>query len=221
MASVSILSSLRQMASRIGDPEDALHGDIGALTADVMRCVLEAAAESEVERRLGYRLHERTKEGQVRPDYRNGYRRRVVQLSTVSVCIRLPRLRLSGFVPGFLARGERAVRLVDEWVYHAMLSGGSELCRLLEQLTGFVPSPRLLGRVEAELDAEVKRFKECRLTGRYRYLFVDAAWVKDLVGRSVGRVCVLMAIGVTDGGRKEILDSSVPGRRRSPRGAAS
>lgn len=207
MASVSLLSSLRQMASRIGDPEDALHGDIGALTADVMRCVLEAAAESEVERRLGFRLHERTKEGQVRPDYRNGYRRRVAQLSTVSVCIRLPRLRLSGFVPGFLARGERAVRLVDEWVYHAMLSGvsRSELCRLLERLTGFVPSPRLLGRVEAELDAEVKRFKECRLTGRYRYLFVDAAWVKDLVGRSVGRVCVLMAIGVTDGGRKEIL----------------
>ena len=207
MRSVTVLSSLRQMASQFGDPEDKLYGDVGAGVADVMRCVLEAASVSEIERRVGFRLHERGTADRVRPDYRNGYRERVVQLSMTSVVVRLPRLRLGGFVPGFLVRRERAVRQVDEWVYQAMLSGvsRSELCRLLEGLTGFVPSPKLLSRVDAVLDAEVKRFKERRLSDRYSYLFLDAAWVKDLVGSSVGRVCVLMAVGVTDGGRKEIL----------------
>jgi transposase-like protein len=125
----------------------------------------------------------------------------------MSVTIQLPRLRSSGFVPGFLSRGQRALAQVEDWVWHAFLCGvsRSELTRLLVRLTGFVPSPGLLSRVEAQIDMEVKRFKERRLSCGYRYLFLDAAWVKDLVGRSVGRVCVLMAVGVRVDGGKEIL----------------
>ena len=207
MRSVSVLGALRQMASRIGDPEDVMYGDVSALTADMSRCVLEAAAESEVERRLGFRLNERATSSRKRTDYRNGYRDRVVQLPLSAVTIRLPRLRVGGFVPGFLVRRERAVQQVEDWVYHVALCGvsRSELCRVLEGMTGFVPSPKLLARVDADLDVEVKRFKERSLPDKYRYLFLDAAWVKDLIGRSVGRVCVLTAVGVTADGRKEVL----------------
>jgi len=173
----------------------------------MQRCILETVAESEVERRLGYQLHERRAADGRDVSYRNGYRQRRVQLPGLSITIRIPCLREGGFVPGLLVRNERALADVTEWVYEALLCGISraELTRLMERMTGFVPSPSVLRRVEEALDAEVKSFKQRRLSDKYMYLFLDAAWVKDLVGATTGRVCVLMAVGVTDDGRKECL----------------
>jgi putative transposase len=207
MRSVTLLSAARQMASQVGDPEDALYGNVSSAMGDVLRCFLEAAAESEVERRTGLALHKRSSPSSPRRDYRNGYREREVQTECGPIRIQLPRVRVGGFVPGFLRPGHRALRGVREWVYQALMCGVSvsELSRLLERQTGFAPSRSILQETAARLDAEVKRFKERRLSGTHRYLFLDAAWVKDLVGRSTGRVCVLMAIGVTPDGHKEIL----------------
>lgn len=207
MVSVSVGSVFRQMASRIGDRDDDLYGDLSAVRGDMARCVLEAAAVSELEARLGFRLGQRATPDRPRTDYRNGYRTRTVQLVDGSVVIRLPRMRLSGFIPGFLRPQHRAMAEVDTWVEQALLCGVSraELCRLMSIVTGFVPAPSVLTRVEATLDAKVKQFKERRLQSAYEYLYLDAAWVKDLIGRTTGRICVLMAIGVTVEGQKEIL----------------
>ena len=56
-----------------------------------------------------------------------------------------------------------------------------------------------------ELDERVKEFRERRLTGRYQYLFLDAAWAKDIVGVNATRICIMTAVGVTESGEKEIL----------------
>ncbi len=207
MVSVSLRSVFGQMASRMGDPEDAMYGDLSAVRSDMVRCMLEAAAASELEHRMGFKLRQRATPDRPRADYRNGYRKRTVQLVDGSVVIRLPRMRLSGFVPGFLRPRHRAIAEVDAWVEQALLCGVSraELCRLMSIVTGFVPAPSVLAHVEATLDAKVRQFKERRLPSVYEYLYLDAAWVKDLIGRTTGRVCVLMAVGVTTDGRKEIL----------------
>lgn len=36
-------------------------------------------------------------------------------------------------------------------------------------------------------------------------MFLDAAWVKDIVGINAGRICILTAVGITEEGVKEIL----------------
>jgi transposase-like protein len=82
----------------------------------------------------------------------------------------------------------------------------------MESVTGCRPSDGLLRRVQADLDERAKAFKERLISKRYVYLFVDAAWVKDIVGERAGRICILTAIGVTETGEKEIL-----GFRRAPR----
>jgi transposase-like protein len=55
------------------------------------------------------------------------------------------------------------------------------------------------------LDSRVKEFRERRLGGRYQYLFLDAAWAKDIVGVNATRICIMTAVGVTYSGEKEIL----------------
>jgi putative transposase len=205
MESISSLRDvLRRAACRIGSVEDSVWGDLDSASAGLTKVLLESLAESEVEARAGVRLYER---GEARCDYRNGYRRRVAQLSYQVVEIRIPRLRGQGFVPSFLRPGHRALVEVERWVEKALMAGlsRSELIRLMESTTGCRPSERLLSRVQEELDRRVKEFRERPLTDRYRYVFLDAAWAKDIVGLNASRICIMTALGVTYSGKKEIL----------------
>jgi len=91
----------------------------------------------------------------------------------------------------------------------------------MESTTGCRPSETLLRRVQGELDKRVKQFRERPLTKRYQYLFLDAAWAKDLVGLSATRVCIMTAMGVTESGEKEILGFERTPMRTRARGAGS
>lgn len=204
MSSITLKEVLEKAACRIVDEENLVYGELDSATASLTRLLLEAIAESEVEKRLGVKLHERS---ETRTDHRNGYRRRKVQMSYQVVEIRIPRLRGQGFVPSFLEPNHRAIAEVESWVAKAFLSGLSraEVIRLLESTTGVRPSDNLLGRVQEELDKQVKVFRERPLMGRYQYLFLDAAWAKDIVGINATRICIMTAVGVTHTGGKEIL----------------
>lgn len=204
MESISVREVFRKALCRVGSPEDLLWGDLDSAMAGMTKVLLEAMAESEVELRAGARLHER---GEGRADYRNGYRMRSAQMSYQVVEIRIPRLRGQGFVPSFLEPGHRALAQVEGWVEKAFMAGlsRSEVIRLLESTTGCQPSGKLLKRVQVGLDKKVKEFRERPIGGRYQYLFLDAAWAKDIVGLNATRICILTAVGVTYSGKKEIL----------------
>lgn len=204
MASLSVGEFLRQARSSVVDAEGTRFGDLDALTADAVCGLLESMAESEVEGRVGAKLYERNAE---RRGHRNGRRQRRAQLSFTVVTLRIPRLREGGYVPSFLVRNRRAVATTERWVERAFLCGISraEIIRLLESTTGCGPSEGLLQRVQARLDTLVRQFRERKLTDRYLYLFLDAAWVKDIVGLGARRICILCALGVTAEGKREIL----------------
>jgi len=204
MESISLREVFRKAACQVRSPEDFVWGDLDSAMAGMTKMLLEVMAESEVERRAGARLHER---GESRVDHRNGYRTRTAQLSYQVVEIRIPRLRGQGFVPSFLEPHHRAIAQVEGWVDKALMAGlgRCEVIRLLESTTGCRPSDNLLKRVQVELDKRVKEFRERPLMGRYQYLFLDAAWAKDIVGLNATRVCIMTAVGITYLGQKEIL----------------
>lgn len=204
MSSITLKEVLEKAVCRISDSENLIYGELDSAMAGLTKLLLEAMAESEVEKRSGVRLHERS---EARCDHRNGYRHRKVQMSYQVVEIRVPRLRGQGFVPSFLEPNHRAISEVEGWVGKAFLSGLSrcEVIRLLESTTDCRPSDNLLRRVQLELDKQVKAFRERPLVGRYQYLFLDAAWAKDIVGMTATRICIMTAVGVTSSGEKEIL----------------
>ena len=204
MASITLSELVRQTRELVSDPEDRLYGDLDSTMADAIKSLLEGIAFSEVEKRAGVRLYER---GECREDYRNGYRKRKVQTAYKTITIRIPRLRGQGYVPSYLEPGHRAIAEVEDWVGKAFLVGihRADIIRLMENTTGCRPSDKLIGRVQASLDAKVKEWKERELSSKYTYLYLDAAWVKDIVGINGSRICVLTAVGITEGGVKEIL----------------
>ena len=204
MNNITLKEVFEKAACSIPDCENLAYGDLDSASASVTKYIFEAMAESEIEKRAGAKLHER---GENRTDYRNGYRHRNVQTSYQVVEIKIPRLRGQGFVPSFLEPNHRAISEVESWVSKAFLSGlsRSDVIRLLESTTGCRPSDKLLKRVQEGIDDQVKKFRERKLTGRYKYLFLDAAWTKDIVGINATRICIMTAVGITENGVKEIL----------------
>lgn len=211
MGSITLREVLRQTRELVSDPEDRLYGDLDSAMADAICCMFERLALSEVEKRTGVRIYERSA---CRKDYRNGYRNRQVQTSFTTITIRIPRLRGQGYVPSFIEPKHRAIATVEDWVSKALLVGmhRADIIRFMEEITGCRPSDTLIARVQDDLDRQAKAFKERKLMGRYEYLFLDAAWVKDIVGVRASRVCILTAVGITGTGEKEVL-----GFERSPR----
>jgi transposase-like protein len=114
---------------------------------------------------------------------------------------------IKGYVPSYLEPGHRAIAEVEEWVAKALLVGihRADIIRLMERTTGCRPSDKLIKRVQEGLDREAKKWKERKLTGRYVYLYLDAAWVKDIVGVNASRICILTVVGITEDGEKELL----------------
>jgi len=215
MSSVSLHGLFGQARSAVSDLEDSRFGDLDSMMADSIRCLLEQMAVSEVEHRVGAKLYERSGSRQA---HRNGYRSRRAQVSFTTVTVRIPRIREEGYVPTFLERNQRAVSVVERWIERAFLCGvnRAEIIRLMESTTGCRPSEGVLRRVQGHLDEQVRQFQQRPLTEPYIYLFVDAAWVKDIVGLGARRICVLCALGVTASGKREIL-----GFVREPRECAA
>lgn len=204
MASITLNQVFEQTRKLVSDPQDRLYGDLDASMADAIKCLLERIAVSEVERRVGVRLYER---GDGRQGYRNGYREREVQTPYRTITIKIPRLREQGYVPSYLEPGHRAIAEVEEWVMKSLLVGmhRADIIRFMEETTGCRPSDKLIARVQDDLDRQANAFKQRRLKGKYVYIFLDAAWVKDIVGINASRVCIMTAVGITETGEKEIL----------------
>lgn len=204
MASLTVREVFRQARESVADPNGIAYGDLDAMIADGIVCLFEWMGESEVEKRLGAKLRER---GPERKGYRNGYRSRRVQSSYQTLTIRIPRIREGGFIPAYLEPNKRAVRQTENWVTKALLCGISraEVVRFMESTTGCRPSEGLLRSVQEDLDKRAAVFRERPLTEEYEYLFLDAAYAKDIIGNKARRICILTAIGVTADGKKEIL----------------
>jgi putative transposase len=66
-----------------------------------------------------------------------------------------------------------------------------------------------VGRICAGLDEQVEAFRTRPLEGRYVYLFLDAKVEKVRDGGRVQRRCVVIAHGVHDSGRREIIGLDV------------
>ena len=175
---------------------------------DGVRVLAEALMELEVAQHLGAGRHERTPE---REGYRNGSRERVWDTRVGTIDVRVPRVRDGSYFPTLLeprTRGERALVAVVQEAY----VGGVSTRRVdnLAKALGLEGiSKSQVSRLCAELDAEVERFRNRPLGAGYPYLWLDATFVKGRVDGRVVSLAVVVAVGVTAEGVREVLGVDV------------
>jgi transposase-like protein len=173
-----------------------------------VRVLAEAVMELEVERHVGAARHERTPE---RTGQRNGYRERAWDTRVGAVTLGVPRVRDGSYFPALLEPRTRAERALVAVVQEAYVGGVStrRVDDLVKALGMDGISKSQVSRLCAELDAEVERFRTRPLTAAYPYVWLDATFVKVREGGRVVSQAVVIAVGVTADGVREVLGVDV------------
>ena len=178
---------------------------------DVVRAALEAVCrelmEGEVSELIGADHGERTPD---RATHRNGYRAREWQTRAGTVELQIPKIRQGSYFPSFLEPRRRSEQALLAVVQQAYVCGVStrRVDQLVESL-GLRISKSEVSRVCGALDEHVDAFRTRPLEGRYPYLFLDAKVEKVRDGGRVVNKALVIAHGVHESGRREILSIDV------------
>ena len=180
--------------------------------ADVIREAVKAVAaemmELEVSELIGAERGERRP--QDRATHRNGYRPRRWDTRAGEIELQIPKIRQGSYFPSFLEPRRRSEQALLAVVQQAYVCGVStrRVDQLVESL-GLRVSKSEVSRVCGALDEHVEAFRTRPLEGAYPYLFLDAKVEKVRDGGRVVNKALVIAHGVHETGRREILSIDV------------
>ena len=176
---------------------------------DAVAMVAAQLMEAEITEQIG------AGRGEVSPErttHRNGYRPRPWETRVGEIELAVPRKRTGeAYFPSFLEPRKPAEQAIFAVVMEAYVNGVStrKVDRLVEQLGVHGMSKDRVSQICRALDERVEAFRGRPLEGEFPYLWLDAKQVKVRSGGHVRSKAVVIAYGVHESGRREVLDLDV------------
>jgi transposase-like protein len=165
---------------------------------------LNALLDAEADHLCGARKYERT-DG--RKDTRAGSYDRDLQTKAGEVTLTVPKLRNLPFETAIIERYRRRESSVEEALIEMYLAGVS--VRRVEDITEALWGTRVSASTVSDLNqkiyGKINEWRERPLVGDFPYVYLDGVWLKRSWGGEVKNVSVLVAIGVSQSGYREIL----------------
>src|SRR5438093_12615505 len=125
----------------------------------------------------------------------------------------IPKLRQGSYLPSFLNARKRSEQALLGVVMEAYTNGVStrKVERLVTQLGVESMSKSQVSRICQALDERVEAFRNRPLEGAYPYLWLDARVerVRDMTSGMVRQKALLVAYGVHETGRREVIGLEV------------
>ena len=180
--------------------------------ADLLREMIGFTAqrlmELEVQGRTGAGHGERTPD---RINHRNGYRDRVWETRAGTVELKIPKLRKGSYFPGFLEPRRMSEKALTAVIQEAYIQGVStrSVDDLVQAMGMSGISKSQVSRLCMEIDDKIQTFLERPLEGDWPYLWLDATYVKVREAGRIVSVAVIVAVGVNDRGRREVLGMAI------------
>lgn len=173
----------------------------------VIEALLNEAMKIEREEALKAAPYERNPE---RTGYANGFKERDYICRLGSLRIQIPQVRGLSFYPRSLEKGERSERALKLAVAEMYVQGVStrKVAEITEELCGYDLSSTQVSRCAKLLDEELEKFRNRPLTSKYAYVYFDAEYEKVRHNHTVIDMATLIAIGVNEDGKREILGIS-------------
>src|ERR1700722_7796302 len=183
-------------------------GKIRAHLDEVVRATVEetlnALLDAEADQLCGARRYERT-EG--RKDTRAGSYERQLHTKAGEVTLQVPKLRSLPFETAIIERNRRRETSVEEALIEMYLAGVS--VRRVEDITQALWGTRVSASTVSDLNQriyqQIEQWRQQPLVGDFPYVFLDGIWLKRSWGGEVKNVSVLVAIGVSQSGYRQIL----------------
>jgi len=122
-----------------------------------------------------------------------------------------PKLRKGSYFPGFLEPRRMAERALTAVIQEAYVQGIStrSVDDLVKALGMDGISKSQVSRLCEELDEKVHAFLDRPIEGDWPYLWIDATYVKVRQNGRIVSVAVIIAVGVNNDGRREVLGMDI------------
>ena len=143
-------------------------------------------------------------------DRRNGYFSRHLLTELGDITLQVPRTRTTSGVGMIQAYSRRAVQ-VDRMILSCFVLGLStrKVSHSLMPVLGEAVSATTVSRVSRILDVAVSAFHRRPIRRLYRFVFLDGVVLKRKTGAGSVKRVVLVALGMTQDGKKEVIDFAI------------
>jgi len=174
---------------------------------EMVRILINAAMLIERQKTLNAKPYERTEE---RRGHANGYKPKTVRTRVGEITFNVPQVREGGFYPEALVKGLRSERALTLALAEMYIQGVStrKVKAITEQLCGVSVSSTQVSKAAALLDSDVKKWRE-RPLGKVPYVYLDAYYEHVREDGQVRNLAILVAVGVNEAGKREVLGVSV------------
>jgi len=176
--------------------------------ADLIRDMLAFAAERlmnlEVEALTGAPAGTRSPD---RLNHRNGYRERAWDTRAGRIDLAIPKLRKGSYFPVFLEPRRTAEKALTAVIQEAYVHGISTRAvdDLVKAMGASGISKSQVSRLCEEIDERVNAFLSRPIEGEWPYLWIDATYLKTREAGRIVSTAVILAVGVSSDGRREVL----------------
>lgn len=171
--------------------------------------LLNEAMKLDRNRHLQANPYERNEE---RQGYANGYKPKTVHSRLGKLKLAVPQVRDSDeeFYPNCLEKGLRSERALKAALAEMYIQGVStrKVKEITEVLCGYAVTSSQVSRITKELDGQFEQWRS-RPLGKVCHLIVDARYEKVRHGGHVIDNAVLVAHGIDEEGRKQVVGVSV------------
>jgi putative transposase len=197
-------SDTKALGSVVQIDEGKIQAHLDEVVRNTVEETLNALLDAEADQLCGARRYERS-EG--RKDTRAGSYERQLQTKAGEVSLKVPKLRSLPFETAIIERYRRRESSVEEALVEMYLAGVS--VRRVEDITQALWGTRVSASTVSDLNQKIyKQIEEWRqqpLVGEFPYVFLDGLWLKRSWGGEVKNVSVLVAIGVSQTGYRQVL----------------
>lgn len=184
---------------------ELMESNLGAVSKSYIVIMMNAYMEMERDQYVQTTKYERHMD---RQDYRNGYYSRDYVTGLGKIELKVPRTRSGEFTTEAFERYQRQDQALIVMMLEMVVSGTStrKVTKAVEQITGTPVSKSFVSSLMAQLDEVVNPWAKRPLNHQYyRYVYVDAMYIKVRENQRVVSKAVYIALGVDQEDKRDII----------------
>lgn len=194
----------KKLSNVIEINEAQIQDHLGELVRGTVEETLNSMLDAEADSFCNAARYERTAQ---RTDTRAGYYERDLQTKAGEVRLKVPKLRQQKFETAIIERYRRRESSVEEALVEMYLAGVSvrRVEDITEALWGTKVSPGTVSNLNKKIYARIEKWRTRPIRGEHPYVYLDGIVLKRSWAGEVRNVSVLVAVGVSTSGHREIL----------------
>jgi len=197
-------SVAQKLSNVIQIDETRIRDHLGELVRDTVEETLNQLLDAEAEQLCNAARYERT---EARRDTRAGHYQRKLQTTAGEVTVKVPKLRQLKFEAAIIERYRRRESSVEEALIEMYLAGVSvrRIEDITEALWGTRVSTGTVSNLNKKIYERIEKWRNRPIKGNHPYVYLDGIVLKRTWGGEVRNISVLVAIGVSEDGFRQVL----------------